>query len=102
MAFRAGRRGFRSLRVVRNLSIFMQNGFPPFVERAHPFIRPLSGRRIVRKRQCVRSVSASGADVSVKEAGSGSVRMHGCTDAECRRKEAACVRSWIELGVARI
>ena len=65
-------------------------------------IRPLSGRRIVRKRQCVRSVSASGADVSVKEAGSGSVRRHGCTDAECRRKEAACVRSWIELGVARI
>ena len=41
-------------------------------------IRPLSGRRIVRKRQCVRSVSASGADVSVKEAGSGSVRRHGC------------------------
>jgi len=30
MAFRAGQRGFRSLRVVRNLSIFMQNGFPLF------------------------------------------------------------------------
>ncbi len=44
MVFRAGRRGFRSLRVVRNLSIFVQNGFLPSCGRQALFIRPpLSG-----------------------------------------------------------
>lgn len=55
MAFRAGRRGFRSLRVVRNLSIFMQNGFPPVVERDTSFY-PAAVRTADRAETPMRSV----------------------------------------------
>lgn len=55
MAFRAGRRGFRSLRVVWNLSIFMQTDFPSFEEWARPYY-PAAVRTADREETPMRSV----------------------------------------------